>query len=169
MRTNTSSTLDIWLPMNRRSPSGSRHSRWNAVSQAPPRGRRSRCFRYRRREDRLPSRYSESQPRTTRLVDDARDIMARDLCSPLSVHAIAQELRITRRELERAFQQYLGVPPYQFLLVERLHAARRVLRRGEHSVLNACLECGFEDASRFTQMYSRQFGELPSKTRIRAR
>ena len=110
---------------------------------------------------------SSIPPSRKHLVDDARDLMILHLSDPLTAADISQELGVTRRTLERAFQTQLGVTPYQFLLTERLHAARSLLRAGDQSVHDCCKQSGFEDASRFSSMYARHFGELPSQTKGR--
>ena len=102
------------------------------------------------------------------LIDDARDLITLHLCDPLTVAILSQQLGVTRRTLERAFQTQLGVTPYQFLLVERLHAAQRLLKAGDQSVLDCCHQSGFDDASRFSRMYARHFGELPTQTKSRS-
>jgi len=98
------------------------------------------------------------------LVDDARDLISSRLTTSLTVGEIAGDLAVSRRVLERAFRQYLGMTPYQYLIVERLHAARSILKRREHTVLETCAASGFQDASRFSGMYARHFGESPSET-----
>ena len=103
------------------------------------------------------------------LLDGAQDLIASRMDGTLTVGEIAEELNVTRRALERAFRFFIGVSPYQYLLLRRLHSARRMLTIGQQAVLTTCLQCGFEHPSRFSQMYARQFGELPSHTRARTR
>ena len=98
------------------------------------------------------------------LVDLSRQFIRRHLTEHLTVKDLLTQLNVSRRTLELAFRKQFGVTPYQFLLIERLCAARRLLRRSQKTVLEVCIDCGFEDASRFSKMYVRHFGELPSKT-----
>ena len=99
------------------------------------------------------------------LVYSAVDLIRDRLREPMTVANIAGELNVNRRTLERAFYRHFGATPYQFMIVERLHHARGLLREGNRSVLDCLHQSGFEDASRFSSMYSRQFGELPSETK----
>ena len=54
---------------------------------------------------------------------------------------------------------------YQYILTQRLHEARRLLRNTNVSVTEAAVELGFSTPSRFASQYRRLFGELPSATR----
>ena len=100
------------------------------------------------------------------VVDDARDLISSRLHDALTVRQILDELGVSRRALELAFRRHLGVSPHQYLLVERLHLARQMLKRNEtSSILQICLNSGFTHPSRFAEMYARQFGELPSQTK----
>ncbi|MGI9470325.1 MAG: helix-turn-helix domain-containing protein [Rubripirellula sp.] len=101
------------------------------------------------------------------LLDKAQDLIVSRMDRALTVGEIAEELSVTRRALERAFRHFIGVSPYQYLLLRRLHTARRMLTLGREDVLATSLQCGFEHASRFSKMYARQFGELPSQTKAR--
>ena len=117
----------------------------------------------------FPCRTSAAPLPRKGLVDDARDVIAHRLSSSLTVQDLLGELGVSRRALELAFRHHLGVSPYQYLLAERLHAARRMLKRDRRSVLDICIRCGFNHPSRFAEHYARQFGELPSQTKYCAR
>lgn len=118
---------------------------------------------------RCPSSETDQQPLPNRqLVADAVDTIKDHFANLGVVEEISARFGVTRRTLERSFKSHLGITPYQLLLVERLHAARRLLKSGQASVLQCCLQAGFEDASRFSNMYARHFGELPSQTRKRS-
>ena len=101
------------------------------------------------------------------LVDDATDLIASRLSGELTVQELVAELGVSRRVLERAFRQHLGVTPLQYLFAQRLHAARRMLKDGTDSILEVCLNAGFNHPSRFAETYARHFGELPSHTKSR--
>ena len=73
---------------------------------------------------------------------------------------VLDELGVSRRALELAFQRHLGVSPHQYLLVERLHLARTMLKRNEASILEICLNSGFTHPSRFAEMYARHFRRI---------
>ena len=99
-----------------------------------------------------------------KLVDLARQSIRCRRNDSFTINDLLEDLDVSRRTLELAFRKQLGVSPYQFLIIERLCVARRLLKRSQKSVLEVCMESGFDDASRFSRMYARHFGELPSRT-----
>lgn len=103
-----------------------------------------------------------------RLIENALDFIVSSRNELLTAARIAKELGVSRRVLERGFQRSLGVTPYQFVLLRKLHSARRILRGGGYSVLEASCHAGFENPGRFAAMYARHFDELPSITKQNA-
>ena len=107
-------------------------------------------------------------PRPTRradIVPRARELIHAQLTAELSMDELAQSLGVSQRVLAYAFKDTLGVSPYRYFLLERLHAVRRKLKTSNGSITDACFAYGFFTPSRFTRQYKRLFGELPSETR----
>lgn len=82
---------------------------------------------------------------------------------------LARQLKVSRRTLELAFQQVIGVSPGRFILTQRLNRVRKALDSDEGGVIEVAMTAGFEHPSRFSGQYKRLFGELPSRTLQRAR
>ncbi len=96
-------------------------------------------------------------------------ILAR-LNQPISLTALEQVGRMSKRSLHYAFQDRFGVTPMQWVRQERLSLARSQLAiatRGT-SITALALSCGFTKPARFASYYQLQFGELPSVTLARA-
>jgi AraC-like DNA-binding protein len=76
---------------------------------------------------------------------------------------------VTPRSLQLSFQAVHGMSPRQYLQRVRLDRARQtILAQGDAaSVTKAAMDCGFMHLSRFSQVYWRTFGELPSETAAR--
>ena len=102
-------------------------------------------------------------PRAWQLVEQARDRVRQDPATPLTVAELCQALRVSRRTLQNAFQDVLGVPPATFLRAVRLAGARAALRQAD-TVTEAAAQWGFWHFSHFARDYRRMFGELPSST-----
>ena len=86
---------------------------------------------------------------------------------PISVVDIASELGVSRRTLERAFHETLGISPYKFTRLHRFNRLRRDLRtaRGrETSVTQLLTDWGFTELGRTAVEYKSLFGESPSTT-----
>ena len=71
------------------------------------------------------------------------------------------------RTLRRAFQEFYGCGPKEFLLAHRYNAARRLLRDADpadRGVSALTGRLGFWHAGSFAAEYRRRFGELPHET-----
>jgi AraC family ethanolamine operon transcriptional activator len=117
----------------------------------------------------LGARGSPSLRSTRRpdLVRRARDYVATHPTMDLSTEDLAGVLGVSYRVLHYAFQDSMGTSPYRYVLTQRLHSVRRLLKTGDVAVGNASALYGFEEPSRFTKQYKHLFGELPSETRSR--
>jgi AraC family carnitine catabolism transcriptional activator len=91
--------------------------------------------------------------------------MEHQLESPLSSDTLAAQIGVTRRQLERLFQDHLDVSPLQFYLRLRLERARHLLRQTSMGVIEIGLACGFASASAFSRAYRRQYAIAPSEDR----
>ena len=91
--------------------------------------------------------------------------MEQHLETPLSSDALAAPLGVTRRQLERLFQEHLSVSPLQLYLRLRLERARHLLRQTSMGVIEIGLACGFASASAFSRAYRRQYAIAPSEDR----
>jgi AraC family ethanolamine operon transcriptional activator len=80
---------------------------------------------------------------------------------------ICSDLGLSRRTLDQAFQDTVGIGTKSYLRLMRLSAARRALIESgpsqENAVRIAC-EHGFPDFERFSETYRQFFGELPMQT-----
>lgn len=85
--------------------------------------------------------------------------------SPPSMTRLCELTGATERTLHLSSVEAFGCPPGQLLLALRLNAARRVLSRADAArVTDVASRYGFTHLGRFSSMYARQFGELPSAT-----
>ena len=69
--------------------------------------------------------------------------------------------------LRMACQKHLGVSPTQYLLLRRMHLARRALRQSDPDatrVTDVATNLGFWELGRFSVNYRQIFGESPSTT-----
>lgn len=94
-------------------------------------------------------------------------LMERNIEEPLSLQAIAQEVSLSRRQIERLFERHLSTTPRQHYLILKLRRARQLIEMTEMSVTAIAIACGFDSASYFSKSFKDHFGILPSVLRAR--
>lgn len=95
-------------------------------------------------------------------------IMERATEDPITLGQIARQAGISRRQIERLFQQYLATTPLRYYLGLRLAKARQLLNSTNMTVLDVAIACGFVSASHFTACFKKQYGVSPSQVRRNA-
>jgi transcriptional regulator GlxA family with amidase domain len=91
----------------------------------------------------------------------AIQIMRDRLDDPVSPSAIARELGISTRQLERLFGKYLNSSPKRYSMEMRLERARHLLLQTEMSTTEVAVACGFESPGHFSRVYRIAFGIKP--------
>ncbi|WP_414627927.1 GlxA family transcriptional regulator [Methylobacterium ajmalii] len=92
-------------------------------------------------------------------------LMEETFAEPLGSQALADTVRLSKRQLERLFLKYLGCSPAKHYLHVRLDHARHLIRQTAMPLLTVALECGFSSASHFSKAYVDHFGRPPSAER----
>jgi len=86
---------------------------------------------------------------------------------PLYLAEICAALGVPARTLRRHCQLHLGMGPNQYLLLRRMHLARRALALADptsRSVTDIATNYGFWELGRFSVAFHKLFGESPSAT-----
>ncbi len=91
--------------------------------------------------------------------------MEEQLEHPVSPSAIARDLGISTRQLERLFGKYLNASPKKYYMEMRLERARHLLVQTEMSIMDVALACGFESSAHFSRVYRTAFGCTPMMQR----
>ncbi|SED27751.1 transcriptional regulator, AraC family [Rhodobacter sp. 24-YEA-8] len=100
-------------------------------------------------------------------INAIRELVADGQTCPVSVAELTVELGLSRRTLQNACQEVVGLSPVQYLRALRLSEARRMLQT-DRPVTEAATQFGFWHLGYFSRDYRQMFGELPSVTRAAA-
>lgn len=96
-------------------------------------------------------------------------IMERNLEQPLAIGAIAKEIALSQRQLDRLFQKHTSSSPVRYYLDVRLDRARGLITQTELPILDVAVACGFTSNAQFSRTYKERFGLPPSRDRIEGR
>lgn len=99
------------------------------------------------------------------VVERARAIMQAHVDDPLSCGAVAQQLGLSLRQLERRFKQQLGQTLHSEYMLVRVEKAHQYLQQTSLSVTEVAALTGFSSVEYFSKVYRRVFGVLPSTDR----
>lgn len=80
---------------------------------------------------------------------------------PFDLDACAAELRVSRRQIERLFNRYLGVTPVRYVNDLRLQRGRALLAETDMSVTEVAIACGYASASHFSKSFRQKYGVSP--------
>ncbi|MEV1120084.1 helix-turn-helix transcriptional regulator [Actinosynnema sp. NPDC049800] len=97
----------------------------------------------------------------------ARDLMDREYARPLDVPALARAALMSPSHFARQFKLAYGETPYNYLMTRRVERAKALLRRGDLSVTDVCMEVGCTSLGSFSSRFTELVGETPSAYRAR--
>jgi AraC-like DNA-binding protein len=97
----------------------------------------------------------------------ARDLMDREYARPLDVAALARAALMSTAHFSRQFRAAYGETPYAYLMTRRIERAKALLRGGELSVTDVCLDVGCTSLGSFSARFTELVGEPPTAYRAR--
>jgi transcriptional regulator GlxA family with amidase domain len=94
------------------------------------------------------------------------ELMEANLSEPLSLIDIAEDVGLSRRQIERLFRHEMGRSPARYYLEIRLDRARHLLIQSSLPVVEVAVACGFVSASHFSKCYREIYGRSPQQERL---
>lgn len=110
-------------------------------------------------------------------ADDARypeslkkvlDLMRNNIEEPLTLEELLHYANVSRRQLERLFQNHLETSPSRYYLELRITYARRLLQQTNKPIIEVAIASGFVSSSHFSNCFKDYFGVAPSNFRKRS-
>ncbi|NDV00784.1 GlxA family transcriptional regulator [Pseudoroseicyclus tamaricis] len=109
----------------------------------------------------IPTRIGVRHPKLSRVIQR----MEQAIEDPISPAALAAEVGMSTRQLERLFRRYLSKSPKRYYMELRLQKARNLLMQTDMSVINVALACGFTSPSHFSKCYRAHYDTTPYRER----
>ena len=97
----------------------------------------------------------------------ARDLMDREYARPLDVPGLARTALMSPAHFSRQFRAAYGESPYSYLMTRRIERAKALLRHGDRSVTEVCMEVGCTSLGSFSARFTELVGESPTAYRAR--
>lgn len=91
--------------------------------------------------------------------------MEQNLTEPLRMEDLIGPVGLSRRQVERLFQNELGCSPARYYLRLRLERAQLLLVQTKIPVVEIAIACGFISSSHFSKCYRESYGCSPLETR----
>lgn len=81
----------------------------------------------------------------------------------ISLAELAAVAHLSEFHFARLFKQTTGLPPYQFVIHQRVERAKRLIAAGQLSLAQIAIEVGFSDQSQLTRHFKRLVGVTPKR------
>ncbi|MBW4622899.1 MAG: AraC family transcriptional regulator [Cyanosarcina radialis HA8281-LM2] len=98
---------------------------------------------------------------TLERIDRARQLLLQNLHQPLSIEALAKQVKLNECTLKQGFRACFGTTPFSYLREYRLEQARKLLEYGEMKVEEIATMVGFASRSHFAIAFKKKFGQNP--------
>ncbi len=116
-----------------------------------------------------PAMTGEKTPRTSRAILEAAEIISADLEHPPAIARLAAQVGLGLTRFHQLFKQVIGMTPHDYLLRQRLSAARIALSDKKESITRLAIRLGFSSSQHFATVFRKHNGMTPSAYRKKAR
>lgn len=109
----------------------------------------------------LPNPTSLTQTTTQQAVEYINEHLTEDL----SLEAIASSIGMSQYHFCRVFKQAMGLTPWQYVVRQRIEAAKRLLAIPQLSIAEISQRLGFSTQGQFTNFFRKHVGVSPKQYR----
>lgn len=92
-------------------------------------------------------------------------IMEQHIEAGISIEKLAAQVGLSRRQLERVFQEKAKMSPATAFRRLRMERARQILLASEKPIIEVALDVGFASTSHFTREFRRTYDRTPAEVR----
>ena len=97
-----------------------------------------------------------------RRIEPALRYIDKQPVGSISVNELSEICGLSSSGFRRLFKQEMGISPIEYVQKRTISRAMELLGKGELSITEVALECGFQDAFYFSRFFRRQTGTSPS-------
>ncbi|MFC4776241.1 AraC family transcriptional regulator [Paenibacillus sp. GCM10023252] len=105
------------------------------------------------------------RPTAQGIVRQVRRTIEERYTDALTLRKLADEVYISPSYLSHLFQQQVGLAPIQYLIHQRINAAKRYLATTELSFASIAEAVGYESSTAFQTLFKREVGVTPGQYR----
>ena len=98
-------------------------------------------------------------------LDPTRTWAVERLGEPLTVATLARHAAVSPRTFARHFRAETGTTPAQWLIEQRILAARQLLEDSDASIETVAARCGFPTTTSFREHFRRRLATTPTAYR----
>jgi AraC family transcriptional regulator len=113
----------------------------------------------------VPALRASTRQELYRRLLRGRDFLLGSLTSAVRLKDAASEACMSPYHFHRAFTRAFGETPHAYVTRLRLERAAALLKRGDVSVTEICLDGGFESPTSFSALFRKRFGVSPREFR----
>ncbi|WP_343563829.1 GlxA family transcriptional regulator [Kiloniella sp. b19] len=117
------------------------------------------------RETSQQSAYSVAIKSGNQHLIGAMQYMLTSIEDPVEIHEIAEQIDLSRRQMERLFKRYVGVSPVKFYIKLRVERAYALLNETSMPIPEIAAATGFNSASQLAFQFKKRFGLSPTQLR----
>jgi AraC-like DNA-binding protein len=103
----------------------------------------------------------EHRNRNTFVFESTAEHIRRNLSTEIDFRSLAHTFHISYSSFRRIFKLKAGMPPRQFLIHQRIEAAKRLLGNTDLPVKHIAFRTGFQSISYFSRLYKSKTGRNP--------
>jgi AraC-like DNA-binding protein len=96
----------------------------------------------------------------------AKDFIQSCYMNEIDLATLASVACMNKAYFLRTFKKYLGVTPYQYIIAQRLKAAKRMLETTSASITEICFAVGYTDIASFCKLFKKSFCVTPEQYQL---
>ena len=102
---------------------------------------------------------------TGRKVQNARRIINANLAEDISIEELSRKVRLNRTSLQKVFKEMYGLTINEYRTKARIQLAKNLLATTELSITEIAGQCGYTNASKFSEVFKKHEKILPKNWR----